>query len=793
MNDVPSFTVRPLPPTASLDGAFRVHIPTKDLEILSLKPGELCSLKSEDGSTGVGIAWRSLDSNAKPHAHPVKLTDTLRDAFGFKLGNQLTITKANTQIHHADRVVVIDVSDHATADPLKDDKNWKWRCGLTLGNVEAIASGVAFEAASRKGLKRRFLIEHIESSSSSSNSLYAFDDRSELVLQDEASTPSPVPNPPRSFMITSEGIGGLNKQIELLNKRLVRLIGQIRGRRLPPQIQRNGGILLYGPEGTGKSLLLERVAQAPWRRVIRVDHSALNGTTSKNQATLRSLFGDAIAQQPSVIIIDDLEVIAGAQQRDSASIGNLTTTLVAELDKLKNTQVLVVAATHSPNDIDKSLRTPGRFRYEIEVPIPDRQARIDILKSMHGSSSQPDHLAEAIGERTHGFVGQDLEALYNNALEHAVDRFHQSEDWVVASTTVGRDSLATLVNTIREPAGEAVDEDEIINVQASVEDYERALLDVRPTAMKEVFLETPKVYWSDIGGSGEVKETLKEVVEWPLKYASHMETLNLTPQKGILFYGPPGCSKTLTAKAVATSSGLNFLAVKGAELTSMYVGESERAVREVFRKARAAAPSIIFFDEIDSIGSERDASGTKGLNVLTTLLNEMDGIESLKGVLVLAATNKPEVLDPALLRPGRFDSLFYISPPNESARKEILRIRTRSVPLDSDVDLDRLAQRTVGYSGAEIVEICLEAARSTMRRRVKVTETSAKDRRRAQVTKSSEGEVTSGDYDADAAPDANLKVSNEDFDQALQHAVRRITPEMTRRYEEWRDGLNQKL
>lgn len=648
---------------------------------------------------------------------------------------------------------------------------------------------MAFEAASRKGLKRRFLIEHIESSTAIGSSLYVFDDKSELVLQDEASTPSPHPKT-RSFMITSEGIGGLNKQVEQLNKRLVRLIGQIRGRTLPPQIQRNGGILLYGPEGTGKTLLLDRLTHASWRRVIRIDQSVLSGTNSKNQVTLRNLFGDAIGQQPSLIIIDNLEVFAGAQQRDSI-MGSMVSTLVAELDRLKNTQVLVVAATHSPNDIDKSLRTPGRFRYEIEVPIPDRQARVDILKAMHGTLSQSDPVAEAIGERTHGFVGQDLEALYNNALEHAVERFYQNEDWVTAINAGGRDSvntITTLVNTIREPSGEPVD-DEVIDVQASMEDYERALLDIRPSAMKEVFLETPKVYWSDIGGSANVQETLKEVVEWPLKFASHMEALNLTPQKGILLYGPPGCSKTLTAKAVATSSGLNFIAVKGAELTSMYVGESERAVREVFRKARAAAPSIIFFDEIDSIGSERDSAGTKGLNVLTTLLNEMDGIESLKGVLVLAATNKPEILDPALLRPGRFDSLIYISPPNENARKEILRIRTRSVPLADDVDLDHLAKETAGYSGAEVVEICLEAARATMRRRVKATERSSRDRRRVTIGMSPDGRVTSEGYDAEMAQNADLQVSSEDFEQALQHAVRRITEDMIKGFETWRDGL----
>ncbi|KAG9975153.1 AAA-domain-containing protein, partial [Aureobasidium melanogenum] len=380
--------------------------------------------------------------------------------------------------------------------------------------------------------------------------------------------------------------------------------------------------------------------------------------------------------------MDNLEAIAGTQQRDFTA-SNLAPALVAELDRLRNTHVLVVAAAHNPNDIDKSLRTPGRLRYEIEIPIPDMRARIQILKVMQGETGTAE-LAETIGERTHGFVGQDLEALFNNALEHALDRYQETTtNWLpIQRTGDDDDSQRTLVNgmqncsIIDRPRTSDTDDTDDGDLQVTLADYEKALLEVRPTAMREIFLETPKVLWSDIGGSGDVKKTLNEVVEWPLKFEQHMQALSLTPQKGILFYGPPGCSKTLTAKAVATESGLNFIAVKGAELTSMYVGESERSVREVFRKARAAAPSIIFFDEIDSIGSERDSSGTKGLNVLTTLLNEMDGIESLKGVLVLAATNKPEVLDPALLRPGRFDSLIYISPPSQSARKEILRIRT---------------------------------------------------------------------------------------------------------------------
>ncbi|KAL1303368.1 hypothetical protein AAFC00_006765 [Neodothiora populina] len=766
MGDPPTFTVRPLIPSATvLEGAFRVHIPTKDLEILGLKAGDLCQINSADGPAGVGIAWRSTEQNAKPQIHPVKLTDTLRDAFSLKLGNHVNIQKAASQkIVHANRVIVIDVTDSSAIEATKDDNNWKLRCAFTLGNVEAISAGVAFEVASRKGLKKRFLIEHIDSDAKGRNALCFFDDSSDLVLQDEPSVPSTPFVMPSSLAITSEGIGGLNKQFEQLNKRLSRLIGQIRGKKLPPQVQRNGGILLYGPAGTGKSLLLNRIAQAQWNKVITIDQSVLGATASKNAQALRGLFDEAIARQPSLVIMDNLEAIAGGNQRDS--YGTLTSILVSEMDKLKNTQVLIIGATHSPNDIDKSLRTPGRFRYEIEVPIPDRSARVEIIKAMHGTTAEEDAIAEIVGERTHGFVGQDLEALYNHALEIAVDRYFEqpSENHDSSADSTG-DALGT---------EEATDEETVADIHTTLDEYEKALLEVRPTAMKEVFLEKPNVQWSDIGGSTSTKQILDEVVNWPLKYPQIMRQLNVEAQKGILFYGPPGCSKTLTAKAIATSSGLNFIAVKGAELTSMYVGESERAVREVFRKARAAAPSIIFFDEIDSIGSERDSAGTKGLNVLTTLLNEMDGIESLKGVLVLAATNKPEILDPALLRPGRFDSLIYVAPPNEAARKEILRIRTRSVPLAEGVDIDAIARETEGYSGAELVEICLEAARSTMRRRVAALGSNAPAE-----------EVVAVDDEA-------LKISNDDFEAALSKAVRRITPDMVEGYEIWKQGLSKK-
>lgn len=567
------------------------------------------------------------------------------------------------------------------------------------------------------------------------------------------------------------------------------MIGEVNGRPIPANFRRNDGILLYGPHGTGKTLLLKNLAKAPWRKVVHINRSMLPGTTARNQGAVSNIVTVALAHQPSLIIMDSLHLIA-APDDDTGMVD----ILIRELDRLAGTRVLIVAATTHPSDIDSSLRCPGRFEYEFEIPIPDTKARVEILKAIHTSPTTGGHtprtttdfdaLADDIAPKTHGFVGRDLSALYRLAQDHAIDRQIDQGDWVTVDKiqSDSESQISTLINGNQphspttpshasRPSVSSIytyapqPSKEIAHIELSLADFEHALLDVRPTAMKEVFLETPKVPWSQIGGSDAVKSMMDEVIEWPLKRASDMLDLGMPAEKGILLYGPPGCSKTLTAKAVATSSGLNFIAVKGAELTSMYVGESERSVREVFRKARAAAPSILFFDEIDSIASERDSHSTKGLNMLTTLLNEMDGIESLNGVLVLAATNKPEVLDSALLRPGRFDTLVYIGPPDEAARLEIFKIRTTNVPLNSDVDLDVLAAQTEGFSGAEVVNICTEAAKETLRRRVALDHAGSFD-----------------DY-------SERSMSAADFQGALKRAVRRISPDMVKGYISWRDRL----
>lgn len=641
------------------------------------------------------------------------------------------------------------------------------------GSVEAIANGVAFEATSRKGLRKRFLIESINNRSRDSNAIYFFDDQSELTLQDDSADLG-CSLVLKQIHVAEKGIGGLSRQIALLNRRIARMIGEVKGQTIPANFRRNGGILFYGPSGTGKSLLLEKLAQAPWRKVVHINRSTLPGTKARNQVVIGNAITTALANQPCVVIMDDIHRIAGSKDDDDT-----IDDLVNEFVRLRDTRVLVVATAPHPSEVDSALRCPGRFEHENEVPVPDVLARADILISMHGEENDDSQyfarIAEQIAQKTHGYVGRDLWALYRLAQDHAIDRHIDKGEWTtVTPSTLKHRSTASIDNAnMPRPSVSSMSSSslamtlskEIAKIELNMADLEYALPQIRPTAMKEIFLEVPQVPWSQIGGSEAVKQMMAEVIEWPLKRAVEMLDLRMPAEKGVLLYGPPGCSKTLTAKAVATSSGLNFIAVKGAELTSMYVGESERAVREVFRKAKAAAPAILFFDEIDSIAAERDTHGTKGLNMLTTILNEMDGFESLSGVLILAATNKPEILDSALLRPGRFDTLVYIGLPNEAARREILKIRTDNVPLASDVDLDNIAARTDGFSGAEVVHICSEAAKETMRRRIRLS-------------------------DSGAFPDYQQRsISEADFEIALAGAVRRVSPEMVQGYLAWRDGL----
>jgi len=376
----------------------------------------------------------------------------------------------------------------------------------------------------------------------------------------------------------------------------------------------------------------------------------------------------------------------------------------------------VIGATNRPEAVDPALRRPGRFDREIEIRPPDKRARVEILK-VHtrnmplcteedvekGLCSKGDVVdLEKIAEMTHGYTGADLAALAKEAAMAALRRFIKSGKIDLEKETIPTSILKDL--------------------KVTMGDFIEAMKQVRPTLIREVFVEIPEVKWEDIGGLDQVKQELREAVEWPLKYPKIFEEMGIRPPKGILLFGPPGTGKTLLAKAAAHESGANFIAVRGPEVLSKWVGESERAIRKIFERARQVAPTIVFFDEIDSIAPARGFRHDTGVTdrIVNQLLTEMDGIVPLQNVVVIAATNRPDILDPALLRPGRFDRLIYVPPPDKEARKQIFQIHTRKVPLAEDVDLDKLAEMTEGYTGADIEAVVREAVMIKLREKLEV-------------------------------------------------------------------------
>ncbi|KAK3673053.1 AAA+-type ATPase [Recurvomyces mirabilis] len=693
-NDPTSFVIRPLP-GAGLDGAFRFHLSPDSLDRLGLQSGvDVCQITGEKGGTGYGIAWRATDKmGTSPKLRPVKLTSTAQAAFGFQEGSHVAISKSAASIMPAASLTLTDITppDWRTPDDT-DDLAWLKRADSYLTDCEAIAAGTTFDLSAKKKLRRRFYVDHVQGNSASGTSgLFYCDGMTKVVIGDESTrfdTPSLALGD--SFPVLDIGaIGGLVDEIKLLNKRMDRVLNRsshVVSKSRHAHDARH--TLLHGYEGTGKSMLIEAVERTPGASIHTIREDDLS-TPTKAITFIEQTFDDALRAQPSIITIDKLDKLMPKEN------STLTSVLVRQFKKIRGARVFVLAAARSTLSIDNVLL---------------RAARTAILRTMLVDESEG--LAELISSKTHGFTGGDLDMLVSRAHEFAEDRvdFHLSGILPIGLRDELRNGNATngnghMASSIYSEDTTQVDTS-LLEMQPPAlteEDFDLARATVHPSALREVFFEKPKVKWSNIGGSDAIKQQFDDTLGLPLQHPEQFARYDLRPSKGVLLYGPPGCSKTMTAQAVATTYNLNFIAIKGAELISMYVGESEKAIRELFGKARQAAPCVIFFDEIDAIGAERDAGGTKGLNVLTTLLNEMDGFEETKNVLVLAATNKPEVLDPALLRPGRFDSHIYIGLPNIEARKEILKIGLR---VAEGVDIEKLAADTEGYSGAEIVRIC---------------------------------------------------------------------------------------
>lgn len=523
-------------------------------------------------------------------------------------------------------------------------------------------------------------------------------DATEIVLNPEAMAieEEAVPS------VTYEDIGGLEEEVKKIREMVELPLKH------PEIFQRLGveapkGVLLHGPPGTGKTLLARAVASETNSHFIVINGpEIMSKYYGQSEENLRKKFEEAEKNAPSIIFIDEIDAIASKREETRGEVERrVVAQLLALMDGLKSRgRVVVIAATNVPNILDPALRRPGRFDRELEIGVPNKEGRLNILKiHTRNMPLAKDVVLKDIAAITHGFVGADLSSLAKEAAMIVLRR---------------------VLPDLKYDKDEAIPEEILEKLQVTRADLKDALKVVRPSALREVLVEIPNVTWTDIGGLEVVKQELMEAVEWPLKHPDAFKRLGVKPPKGILLYGAPGTGKTLMAKAVAHESEANFISIKGPELLSKWVGESEKAVREIFKKARQTAPTIIFFDEIDSLVPRRGSSSDSNVTerVVNQLLTEIDGLEDLHDIIIIGATNRPDMVDTALLRPGRFDRIILTPVPDKKARLEILKVHTKGMPL-KEVDLDYLAEQSEGFVGADLEALCREAAMLALREDIK--------------------------------------------------------------------------
>lgn len=544
--------------------------------------------------------------------------------------------------------------------------------------------------------------------------------------------------------VSYEDIGGLRNEIQKIREMIELPL------RHPEIFERLGvnapkGVLLHGPPGTGKTLIAKAVASETNANFYSISGPEVMGKfNGESEERLRSIFNEAQENSPSIIFIDEIDSLAPSRDESTGGVEKrVVSQLLTLMDGLKERgKVVVIGATNRPNALDLALRRGGRFDREIEIGIPDQRGRLEILQiHTRGMPFLTDIDLSRFASSTHGFVGSDLETLAKEAAMNALRRILPEIDL---------DAQSIPVEVLRK-----------INI--TKEDFIEALKGVEPSAMREVLVEVPIVTWDDVGGLESPKSELKEAIEWPLKFRELFETGDARAPKGILLYGPPGTGKTLLAKAAANESEANFITIKGPELLSKWVGESEKGIRDIFRKARQAAPCIVFFDELDSTAPMRGMNSSDSHvteRLVSQILTELDGLEELRDVIMIGATNRPDLIDPALLRPGRFDRLLYIPPPGKDERRTIFDIHTSKKPLADDVNLDRLAGITDGYTGADIASIADAAVMNGIKRH-----------------------LAKYGNDEDAKKNAELLlVSMDDFESAMKR-VRPISQQEISRYQ----------
>jgi transitional endoplasmic reticulum ATPase len=528
------------------------------------------------------------------------------------------------------------------------------------------------------------------------------EDSTQITVSEESEKAVQVAKGDGTPSISYEDIGGIKNEVSRLREMIELPL------RHPELFKRLGveapkGVLLHGPPGTGKTLLAKAVAHETNANFYTIGGpEIMSKFYGESEERLRDVFKKAEENAPAIIFIDEIDSIAPKREDVSGEVERrVVAQLLSLMDGMSSRgKVVVIGATNRVNAIDPALRRPGRFDREIEIGVPDKEGRLEILQiHTRGMPLEKDVDLGLIANMSHGFVGADLQAVAKEAGIRALRK-------VLPEIDLTKENIPSEI---------------LKKIVVTMDDFQSVIKEIEPSALREVFVEIPDVKWADIGGLGAVKQELQEAVEWPLKYQGLFVHSDATPPKGILLYGPPGTGKTLMAKAAAHESEANFISIKGPELLSKWVGESEKGVREVFRKARQAAPCIIFFDEIDSIAPSRGSHGSDSNvteRVISQLLTELDGLEVLSNVIIIAATNRPDIIDPALLRPGRFDRLLYVPPPDKEARLQILRIHTSKKPLAQDVVLDTLANQTEGYTGADIAALASAAVMLALREHI---------------------------------------------------------------------------
>uniref|UniRef100_A0ACD5VEN9 Uncharacterized protein n=1 Tax=Avena sativa TaxID=4498 RepID=A0ACD5VEN9_AVESA len=565
-----------------------------------------------------------------------------------------------------------------------------------------------------------------------------------------------------------DDVGGMRKQmtqirelveLPLRHPQLFKSIGV-----KPPK-----GILLYGPPGSGKTLIARAVANETGAFFFCINGpEIMSKVAGESESNLRKAFEEAEKNAPSIIFIDEIDSIAPNREKTHGEVERrIVSQLLTLMDGMKaRAHVIVMGATNRPNSIDPALRRFGRFDREIDIGVPDEVGRLEVLR-IHTKNMKldVDVNLEVVAKDTHGYVGADLAALCTEAalqcIREKMDVIDLEDDTIDA---------------------------EILNSMAVTNDHlKTALVGTNPSALRETVVEVPNVSWSDIGGLDGVKRELQETVQYPVEHPEKFEKFGMSPSKGVLFYGPPGCGKTLLAKAVANECQANFISIKGPELLTMWFGESEANVREIFDKARQSAPCVLFFDELDSIATQRGGSvgdaGGAADRVLNQLLTEMDGMNAKKTVFIIGATNRPDIIDSALLRPGRLDQLIYIPLPDEASRHQIFKACLRKSPVAKDVDLGALARFTEGFSGADITEICQRACKYAIREDIE------KDMERLTLGKDDEGmEVDCGQ---EAAEEEVAEIKAAHFEESMKYARRSVSDGDIRKYQAFAQTLQQ--